>query len=70
MTYHEAFEAAARLGIPGRWTVDKRPSRFEVGREFGGKFGPRRRVIAKLGPVSGRPVTGERGYYWFALVNV
>ena len=65
MTFDQAAELAK--GITGE--LDKRPSRFVVGKEFGGKYGRRKRVVAVLGPVSGRPVNGERGYVWVVVVN-
>ena len=69
MTFTEAHERAKELGLSG-W-VEKRSSRWEVGKEHGGKFGmARKRLVAVLGPVSGRPAKAERGFRWVVEVKI
>jgi len=68
MTYHEACDAAKAKGLVG-W-VEKRPASWPVGKEFGGKFGmARKRIVAALGPLTGRPSKAERNYRWVVEVK-
>ena len=54
MTFGQAYDDAKARGLmaPGR-RVERRPARWPVGHEFGGKYFPRRRVVAILGLVTG-----------------
>ena len=68
MTYHQACDSAKSKGFVG-W-VEKRPASWPVGKEFGGRFGmPRKRIVAVLGPLSGRPSKAERNYQWVVEVK-
>lgn len=69
MTYSEAHKMARDLGLDG-W-IEKRSSRWPVGKEHGGKFGmARKRIVAVLGPVTGRPSKAERNFRWVVEVKV